>query len=393
MKRNPQELIDCLLTNNDFIRIPDVANRFNIFDAVGMSSQEIRHSTFLAFLLDPSESHGLHDSFLRSLIQFLVSEGVEAIDPDSMFLRDARIDREWNFIDIRIQLPKERVVVIIENKVRANEHSDQLIRYYEVAQKHHNGWQVIPVYLTPGGSTPSDPRYKAVRYNTVVGLIENILTAPHFAKMNPDTRILLRHYVELIRKDIVGGSELEELCRKIYLEHREAIDLINKYRPDTQGEMRTLIEELVTETEEVRVLKPARTRSVSSYQKFCVFLPTAWLDLIPETGFNPDGWTKRVCNFVIVNMPDEMYILLQLRPGPEEDRKRLYQAAVSAEMVPANHRMASYPELRRWNLLTPADYRTMTPPVLHEIVRSGWSDFVSDSLPQATDAFESGLNR
>ena len=43
-------------------------NRFNLFEAVNMVRQEIRHSSFLAFLLNPAESHGLGDRFLRAIL-------------------------------------------------------------------------------------------------------------------------------------------------------------------------------------------------------------------------------------------------------------------------------------------------------------------------------------
>lgn len=36
---------------------------FNIFDALGIVHAELRHSNFLAWLLDPGESHGLGGVF------------------------------------------------------------------------------------------------------------------------------------------------------------------------------------------------------------------------------------------------------------------------------------------------------------------------------------------
>src|SRR5262249_10582480 len=40
--------------------------RFNIFDALGIARAEIRHSSFLAFILDPAESHGQGQLFLKA---------------------------------------------------------------------------------------------------------------------------------------------------------------------------------------------------------------------------------------------------------------------------------------------------------------------------------------
>jgi hypothetical protein len=59
-------LLEKFVANNaDLERLESLLNQFNIFEAVGMVRQEIRHSHFLAFLLNPSASHRLRDIFLK----------------------------------------------------------------------------------------------------------------------------------------------------------------------------------------------------------------------------------------------------------------------------------------------------------------------------------------
>ena len=48
-----------VVDNDDLLELESHIGRFNIFDAVGIAHVEIRHSNFLAFILDPAESHGL----------------------------------------------------------------------------------------------------------------------------------------------------------------------------------------------------------------------------------------------------------------------------------------------------------------------------------------------
>ncbi|MES2464649.1 MAG: PD-(D/E)XK nuclease family protein [Armatimonadota bacterium] len=389
----PQQSVLRLIETEVLSQIFSVVDQFNIFNAVGMVSQEIRHSTFLAFLLNPMEGHGLGETFLSSFLRSIFADSPGDSDPtETWHLSDARVDREWNFIDIRIRLPKERVIVLIENKVWTGEHSDQLARYYQVAQSHHVGWKIVPVYLTPGGATPSDTRYKAVRYSTVVELLEQLLSGPRFDAMNPDARVLLRHYVQLIRRNIVGGSELEELCKKTYLEHREAIDLINKYRPDTQSDMQQVIEELVSETQGVLILPPIKRQSKTYIKRYCLFIPLEWDKTVPDSATGTDNWTTKICNFVVCNQQEEVYILLQIRPGPEADRQRFYRIAESAGLA-SFPCVTKYVELRRWHIISPADFRTTTPATLQEIVRDGWNNFVANDLPQVVEVFRNGLNR
>lgn len=40
----------------------------NIFEVLGITSTEIRHSRILAWLLDPRENHQLKDKFLKKIL-------------------------------------------------------------------------------------------------------------------------------------------------------------------------------------------------------------------------------------------------------------------------------------------------------------------------------------
>ena len=55
---------DDLLTDKKFSVLHGRLSRFNIFSATGAERAELRHSNFLATLLDPNGSHGLNDRFL-----------------------------------------------------------------------------------------------------------------------------------------------------------------------------------------------------------------------------------------------------------------------------------------------------------------------------------------
>lgn len=40
----------------------------NIFEAAGLSRQEIRHSRMLSFLLDPTRNHGLEANIIKNIL-------------------------------------------------------------------------------------------------------------------------------------------------------------------------------------------------------------------------------------------------------------------------------------------------------------------------------------
>ena len=64
--------------NPDLERLESLIARFNMFEALGVVRQELRHSDFLAFLLDPRGSHGLGAAFARSLLQRILPHGHSA---------------------------------------------------------------------------------------------------------------------------------------------------------------------------------------------------------------------------------------------------------------------------------------------------------------------------
>jgi hypothetical protein len=76
-----KHLEDFVLDNDDLERLEALVNPFNIFEAVGAVRQELRHSDFLAYLLDPQQNHGLQDLFAKRLLQRSVSRSPETPIP------------------------------------------------------------------------------------------------------------------------------------------------------------------------------------------------------------------------------------------------------------------------------------------------------------------------
>src|SRR6266542_4826242 len=73
---SPNEALAALekfvVENDDLLTLESLIGRFNIFDALHIAGAEIRHSNFLAFILDPAESHGQSQLFLKALLMDLL---------------------------------------------------------------------------------------------------------------------------------------------------------------------------------------------------------------------------------------------------------------------------------------------------------------------------------
>jgi hypothetical protein len=62
-----REALESLVIDNpDLERLEALLDRFNLFEALGIVRQELRHSDLLAFILDPRQPHGLGDAFLKA---------------------------------------------------------------------------------------------------------------------------------------------------------------------------------------------------------------------------------------------------------------------------------------------------------------------------------------
>lgn len=231
--------------------------KVNIFDAAGMTTQEIKHSHFFAWLLDPKKPHGLGttvlDAFITRLLAYQSDEKIGA-KPNSEILQphiaalqtfgaDENIavatekillDKESR-MDIYIESPKTKTALVIENKVFTGTHDNQLARY-ENELSGFDGWHKIFVYLTPFGELPTDPNgdynenWCIFDYSAVLRIIKDFLKILPKKKENAKLKILMEDYIELVETNILNeNKELRDLCKKIRREHEEALQILNSY--------------------------------------------------------------------------------------------------------------------------------------------------------------------
>ena len=158
MSDKERELLESFVVDNeDLDKLEAKLAQFNLFEAIGVVRQELRHSNFLAFLLNPSQNHRLDDIFLKRLLKRVLLESdelielkdlkISPIDIDIADFKDAEDRREWKHIDILIHSPGNHLVCAIENKIGSKEHSGQLHRYRETVSKEFGNCRAILIYL------------------------------------------------------------------------------------------------------------------------------------------------------------------------------------------------------------------------------------------------------
>lgn len=253
-------LLERFVVENDALAdLEAEIGRLNIFDALGIVHAEIRHSNFLAWLLDPNESHGQGQLFLNAILMDLLRNAPHAdrplspVDLDGADLRGVQVRREWRHIDLLIVVDEPRVVIAIENKIFSSEHSNQLKRYKDAVATHFPGHRPFYVFLTREGDEPSEEVWCPYDFGQLHTALERCVRRNEDS-IGEEVRVFVGHYLAMLRSRFMDDPKIDELVDRIYRNHRQALDLIFERKSDPRANLvRTFIETLQTEVPDLIV--------------------------------------------------------------------------------------------------------------------------------------------
>ena len=273
--------LERLLFSEDLEELKNRTNQFNVFNALKLQNNEIRHSNFLGWLMTPYENHELGDYFIKEFLKsaikdYSLKDETELSLSEIAFLNlsDVEIRREYKNIDILIISPQNKFLCIIENKIWTGEHDNQLSRYAEIVEKEFIDYKKMYIFLTPEIDVECElikreinssktAHYIPMCYEQVYEVIKKVLKFKS-KHMNHEVKIFIEHYQKMIERNIMGNTDKEivELCRKIYRENKEAIDLINEYN-DFRAELNEALIEVLKERDDLEVI------SEENYSTIC----------------------------------------------------------------------------------------------------------------------------
>lgn len=181
--------------------------RFNIFKILKLEDYEIRHSNFLAWLLNPNETHELGDCFLTKFMQS-VDNSIKYDNSD-----DIEVLREQENIDILILNKTKKYLILIENKINSNQHDNQLERYQSTVNTKLSDYDKYFVYLKPENNEELLSDYKYVSYETIKKITEHII----LKDIKYEIALILSHYVQILNERYLklGDTKLLDICLKI----------------------------------------------------------------------------------------------------------------------------------------------------------------------------------
>ena len=335
-------------------------NGINIFEATGMVRQEIKHSNFLGFLLDPVKPHGFGDSFIKS---FLVKVAENNISNNSKLSQlstilddysDLVLEREWNNpdfeknklrIDIVAWSRKNKSVFVIENKVDAGEGDKQLINYINSIKtyKKFDGYTLHYIYLTKYGDEASTEPWMMISYEDLLELLEGLLKKN--TAMNNEIQLLITHYIQLIRRNIVQDEKLISECQRIYQQYEDVLDIIFKHGTSRKSDLTTFFEASTTFARN----HANEIQEILNKPKQYVFLDNVLFNLLKSFKLsNFFGQEKPI--LLWFNFRDDNALGLVLEVGPIQDEEvDRYQLVSELQKLFASSRVIKDKYTRVWS--------------------------------------------
>lgn len=162
------------------------------FDSLLMADSERVHSQMLAWFLNlPNEKFSLIEkaTLLQSLFHF----------EKPLALQSIHVNSEIHRIDILIEL--DEYILVIENKLKSSEHSDQTIKYIEAVSKEYNhlGKTLKFAFITLIGEEPKNNNWNIISF-------ENLLKALH--NINWDNKhkesLFIKEYIQTLNNLVVS---------------------------------------------------------------------------------------------------------------------------------------------------------------------------------------------
>lgn len=370
-----------MVDDDGFHRLDALLGRFNLFEAMGGVRAELRHSNFLGYLFTPARAHGLGplalEKTLRAILEATPPE-LRPIRPLELALADlddAVVHRERENIDLLIEIGSLNLMVLIENKVGAGAGEGQLQRYKEALQRRFPTRKHLLIFLTPDGVEPDCEGYVPFSYRRLAEILDDLSRHDSVAV---EPRMILSHYVEMLRRHVVPDEELKSLALKLYERHREAFDFVFEVRPAPQG----LLDVLKSRVLGVEGLVEDRS-SMTIFR----FLPARWDSDLPGAQCSRSLWTRtgRGLMFEIKVNPTtgRVHVTLVLGPLEADLRRRIYQAAADHPETfkglvrPMGQQHST---LYSRELLTPAVAQTLDFEQQSLAVSLAWSEFQGEEL-------------
>lgn len=232
---NIKDISQLIIQDDNFISLSKDLDIYCPFESLSVARQEIRHSNFLADILNPIKPHGFQDEILRKFCILLLQSADEDIAALKLSLLDSisvDIRREWQNIDLIIRFPKfnkkRDLIFVIEIKVEASESKDQLKKYENIVSATWPKHDYLYFFLNPDGDDASDPKWKAVSFELLLEALDRNNAATNG---NEAAEMMVKSYTKMLKGRYMQDKDLEDLAIEIWSKHKQTLNFLMDRRP------------------------------------------------------------------------------------------------------------------------------------------------------------------
>ncbi len=288
-----------LTSLKDFKTLCDLVGGDNALTFFGVEKQEIRHSYALANLFNVKDF-----TWSYEFVKFFLKEAKVNLTPlfdyttlvvDTEFLIPANsCYKVKGYIDIILYSEVEQTVILIENKVDSDEHSNQLSKYEygisidPVFASYANKYYI---YLTKNGIKPKskgNSKWKSVSYKTIIEMLEKIV--PQLA-LSPEMAGILNQYKQFIRRKIKMDKKLEDLCKQINNIYPNAVEALMQYKSnkliEANNKVSDEIYKILKDLENQNIITALSVKAGIRGSKEFTFKSVLLANKINSNGINP----------------------------------------------------------------------------------------------------------
>jgi hypothetical protein len=250
-----RKLNQFIVNNSNLETLEVVTKEFNPLRVLKVNNYEIRHSNMLAWLLDPNENHNLGDMLLKKILTGILTNGdeVELLNeltiPQVLIsnFRDVSVSREWNNIDLLLVSKSNDMVLFFENKIHAGLGEHQLEKYLKIIKESYPNYKhIIPVFLTLSGDEAPHSNYYKYSHIEISQILKSSLDL-YKDRINEKIYDFIKYYVSVLEELTMQDERVVQLCKDIYKNYKDAIDLIVTYGIDTSSTFHDALQEVKKE--------------------------------------------------------------------------------------------------------------------------------------------------
>ena len=217
-------------------------NKFNIFKVLKLDNHEIRHSNFLAWLLNPKENHNLQGNFLQKFLQQAINFNI--CDVDDLIVQTEYYTNKARRIDILLHSKKSDFVCVIENKYGSNEHDEQCQHYkdfienYSRFKEYQHKYYIFLDIEKPDNELLKKALncYEPITYREVYNILEAITKSQNDIQENV-LQTIEQYKSIIMEKYLMLDNVTKSKCKEVFGKYYDVIKTLEQYKSEFQQDM------------------------------------------------------------------------------------------------------------------------------------------------------------